>query len=493
MVSRRTFLATSTAAAGALVAPAPFADLAAQSVPRRRRISELSNTDPVVRTYREGVRRLKAASGPVNWNAIAKVHADFCPHGNWYFVPWHRAYLVMVENIIRDVTGDRSFAMPYWDWSSDRRIPEQFNRNAVANNPLFEPSRTMTPQMALPDAMVGPRVISAIMAASNFEVFGSSRPDGQDTTDASWIREAGTDGPLESNPHNGVHGSIGGVMGTYDSPRDPVFWLHHCNIDRLWAQWNQDGNLNTGDELWRDMLFENHFFRPDGNRYSVSVRDLLEILPLGYRYGLGNERPRQPQRDPPLILSSNQQTARGSAGRGRSASGTPGRRFSVDATAITPGRPLTVSLPVGDADVRPALGARAGRSASASTDTKRVLAVVRDIKAPAEAVSTRINVFIDTGENATTLTSSSPSFAGTFGFFGSGHGGHAGHGGRAARGGEARDTRSVLLDLTPALSRLAASGRPAGDKISLTFVAEPVKAGDTAVAVQPGRVDISVE
>lgn len=65
MVSRRTFLTTSTAAAGALVAPAPFTSLAAQSVPRRRRISELSNTDPIVVTYREGVRRLKAARGRV--------------------------------------------------------------------------------------------------------------------------------------------------------------------------------------------------------------------------------------------------------------------------------------------------------------------------------------------------------------------------------------------------------------------------------------------
>jgi tyrosinase len=34
-----------------------------------------------------------------------------------------------------------------------------------------------------------------------------------------------------------VHAFIGGKMTTMSSPNDPVFWLHHCNLDRLWAKW----------------------------------------------------------------------------------------------------------------------------------------------------------------------------------------------------------------------------------------------------------------
>ena len=44
---------------------------------------------------------------------------------------------------------------------------------------------------------------------------------------------------LESNLHNLVHRWVGGNMSTRSSPNDPVFWLHHCNIDRLWAVWQQ--------------------------------------------------------------------------------------------------------------------------------------------------------------------------------------------------------------------------------------------------------------
>ncbi len=37
--------------------------------------------------------------------------------------------------------------------------------------------------------------------------------------------------------HNIVHRFIGGDMGTAATPNDPVFFLHHCNIDRIWARW----------------------------------------------------------------------------------------------------------------------------------------------------------------------------------------------------------------------------------------------------------------
>src|SRR5436305_4534028 len=45
-------------------------------------------------------------------------------------------------------------------------------------------------------------------------------------------------GRLESTPHDSVHVSIGGFMGSFGTAaRDPIFWLHHSNIDRLWDAW----------------------------------------------------------------------------------------------------------------------------------------------------------------------------------------------------------------------------------------------------------------
>jgi tyrosinase len=56
---------------------------------------------------------------PINWTSLANIHgtaASFnqCPHGNWYFLPWHRGYLLMYERVVRQLTGFNDFALPYW-------------------------------------------------------------------------------------------------------------------------------------------------------------------------------------------------------------------------------------------------------------------------------------------------------------------------------------------------------------------------------------------
>ncbi|WP_368734627.1 tyrosinase family protein, partial [Bacillus sp. GbtcB15] len=40
--------------------------------------------------------------------------------------------------------------------------------------------------------------------------------------------------------HNDPHNWVGGVMAGAGSPEEPVFWLHHSNIDRLWAIWQRE-------------------------------------------------------------------------------------------------------------------------------------------------------------------------------------------------------------------------------------------------------------
>ena len=45
-----------------------------------------------------------------------------------------------------------------------------------------------------------------------------------------------------TSSHNEVHRYIGGHMGAAMSTDDPIFWLHHCNIDRMWAMWQLDGH-----------------------------------------------------------------------------------------------------------------------------------------------------------------------------------------------------------------------------------------------------------
>ena len=126
--------------------------------------------DPILQTWRDGVRLLKAASGNISWANFAAIHGnqdDFnlCPHGNWYFLPWHRAYLLMYERAVRKLTGNDDFAMPYWDWTQDRQMPQAYTQKMINGqpNPLFEAQRDATPTDALPDSTVGSAVINQIL------------------------------------------------------------------------------------------------------------------------------------------------------------------------------------------------------------------------------------------------------------------------------------------------------------------------------------------
>src|SRR6266849_5722509 len=64
---------------------------------------------------------------------------------------------------------------------------------------------------------------------------------------------------------------------------DAIFWMHHCNIDRLWASWNKNGGKNpTNNTTWLGTQFV--FADENGNRVSGKIGDFLEIAPLGYTY-----------------------------------------------------------------------------------------------------------------------------------------------------------------------------------------------------------------
>ena len=59
------------------------------------------------------------------------------------------------------------------------------------------------------------------------------------------------------------------------SPLDPVFWLHHCNIDRFWAEWQAAGNVSADP----NRSYSNNFFDADGN--PVMNASSTGALPLG--------------------------------------------------------------------------------------------------------------------------------------------------------------------------------------------------------------------
>lgn len=65
-------------------------------------------------------------------------------------------------------------------------------------------------------------------------------------------------------------------------PRDPIFWLHHSNIDRLWSSWLSRDNVNPNHTSWLDKQFI--FFDENGQIQQPTPKEFLGIDPLDYAY-----------------------------------------------------------------------------------------------------------------------------------------------------------------------------------------------------------------
>ena len=250
-----------------------------QNRPVRRSITSLANNDPIVQAYRDGVAQMKAlpASDPRNWERQAQIHNNFCPHGNWYFLPWHRAYLFYFESIVRELSGFAEFALPYWNWTCSPRIPAHF---FGAGNPLLDTTRTKTASDVIPTGFTGETLLADILAIPDFDTFGSF------PSTALRGGSGGGYGELEGTPHNLVHGWIGGNMGGFMSPRDPVFWCHHNMIERCWWDWNiTQGKSNPSAPAWADMTMNNMFCDKDGNPVTNLTVGITALMPvLGYQF-----------------------------------------------------------------------------------------------------------------------------------------------------------------------------------------------------------------
>ena len=95
-------------------------------------------------------------------------------------------------------------------------------------------------------------------------------------------------GQVESGPHNHIHSNIGGIMSTFHSPLDPIFYCHHSMVDYMWAVWNINcGNENTSDPNWKDHTFNNIFVDWNGDDIdTVSVLGTIALPLITYKYEL---------------------------------------------------------------------------------------------------------------------------------------------------------------------------------------------------------------
>jgi tyrosinase len=236
--------------------------------------------------------------------------AEHWAHRGPAFFPWHREFLRRFELDLQSV--DSSVTLPYWDWSVDQAPPswpftEEFlGRNGtsderfpgkVVDGPFaFDgPNRwTLNVVPAPPEntanylrrelgthagSLPTPAAVTDALCKTPYDVapWHETSPSGFRNRLEGWIP---ANGPWL---HNRVHEWVGGSMRPATSPNDPVFFLNHCFVDKLWVDWQVqhpgEGYLpSSGAHAGHNL---NDLMKPWNN---VRPANVLDHHALGYRY-----------------------------------------------------------------------------------------------------------------------------------------------------------------------------------------------------------------
>ena len=277
----------------------------------------------------------------VDWHNNAFKCSIDAAHMHSSFLPWHREFLLLFENALRQVSG-KPITIPYWDWTDPNSTAAVFAPDfmggpgdpdhgyAVMNGPfrkgawklnVLDPKsndprrfRYLVRRFATPIARTLPTATDILTGLSRptydvkpFDATSNPKLSFRNYMEG-WRKVKGMkceDGLMNpvSTPgaphdmHNGVHLWVGGIWGPKKKPylgtmtlntslNDPVFWLHHANIDRIWSQWEAVHNYqyrplrgarrgqNLHDTMWP--------YRTVG--INTKISDLLHIESLGYTY-----------------------------------------------------------------------------------------------------------------------------------------------------------------------------------------------------------------
>ncbi|KAM7207522.1 Di-copper centre-containing protein [Naviculisporaceae sp. PSN 640] len=232
------------------------------------------------------------------WNNVENVPGapdgeGYCPHGELLFPTWHRPYLALFEQVLVSHAvnisnqyhpddapaykkASQTLRLPFWDWAADPTIPEVMGKPGVTVNAPAGPTTIPNPlysyrfQNPIPSGWGGNlsryhetirclgddgSVNNITLANANMKAEG---PGLKSSVYDAFIRStsfedmacSGCGGPNFEDPHNSVHISAGcgGTMrDIHLSAFDPLFMLHHCNVDRLIAMWQA---INYADRMF---------------------------------------------------------------------------------------------------------------------------------------------------------------------------------------------------------------------------------------------------
>lgn len=307
MTTRRNLLIGASCAA--VAAASPFA-VALGATNTRRNIIDVEKDPGALQALRDAIDVLRKKDDygkrPAidGWFALATTHSQMCfgasgvheIHYGWWFLPWHRAYLIHVERALQEAINEPSLTIPYWDWITTPTLPKSFFEASYRKgpekqiNPLYDDQRYgpvgQGGAVNFADLGAPEKDERELIAIDTFKNFAGAPPDGKQTK---------RPGFLEATPHTYIHRAIGydqpnnrvGLLTVGMAPLDPAFFLHHANVDRLWTVWTKAGGrrANPEDPAWR----EHRLAFPDTKKFKLidyRIGDLLNTEQSSghYRY-----------------------------------------------------------------------------------------------------------------------------------------------------------------------------------------------------------------
>jgi polyphenol oxidase len=280
-----------------------------------------------------------SVDSPLQWDQWVMTHARHCTeakpgvvdqvHWSWFFLPWHRGYLWFLErqlaNIVTTVLGEdgSKFALPFWDWISHKEIPntkeravrgipsplfgydllkeDMVNDDGLGfdNQALWDGYRKPTVQQPTMDPLnektkdskehieetikyMSPPFVQSMLALEFEDFAGKAVPPQSPIPNSTGM------GALEHYPHNNGHDWVGSRfgknrdMGTLRyAALDPIFCMHHANIDRVWSwyrgvQPDPDAPWGPNGYIWGKQPYT--YTNTDGSQVTVTVSDIIKYM-----------------------------------------------------------------------------------------------------------------------------------------------------------------------------------------------------------------------
>ncbi len=277
----------------------------------RKDVYNLPPGDNTLDWYAKAVDAMQAlpSTDPMGWEYQAAIHGISalppgmgslwaqCQHSTSLFLPWHRMYILNFERIVarhvQTFGGPSDWALPYWNYNAS--IPATLELPPAFRDPVLPDGTTNPLYVALrnPSANAGFPVLSArdVDLRACLTASGSTAPGGFFGGPAA-AHFGSVGGALELSPHNTVHVRVGATPGGWMkdpdlAALDPIFWLHHSNIDRLWEVWLacDSAHANLTSAYWLSGVPFN-FHDATGTPITLRTADVLNLTAplLDYKY-----------------------------------------------------------------------------------------------------------------------------------------------------------------------------------------------------------------